>query len=167
MITLVLGGVRSGKSELAERLAGRHGPVTYVATGPSGAGMDERIAAHRARRPTDWATVEVAGAALVDVIVSASAGTLLVDSLGTWVAGHADLVVHSAALVNALTACAADVVLVSDEVGLSVHPETALGRRFQDVLGSLNRSVAAVADRAVLVVAGRIVELGPSIEDAE
>ncbi|MEM7287189.1 MAG: bifunctional adenosylcobinamide kinase/adenosylcobinamide-phosphate guanylyltransferase [Actinomycetota bacterium] len=167
MITLVLGGVRSGKSELAERLAARRGPVTYVATGPSGQGMEERIAAHRARRPADWGTVEVTTDGLARSIASVDDGTLLVDSLGTWVAGHHELRIDAAALLDALSACGADVVLVSDEVGLSVHPETELGRHFQDVLGALNRSVSAMADRTLVVVAGRVIELGAAIEEFE
>lgn len=167
MITLVLGGVRSGKSELAERLAGSAGAVTYVATGPTGQGMGERIAAHRARRPASWETVEVAGVELATAMTAADSGTLLVDSLGTWVASHPDLDPDVDALVAALVECVADVVLVSDEVGLSVHPETQLGRRFQDVLGTLNRRVSAAADRVLFVAAGRVVELGPTVETFE
>src|SRR4030095_8029561 len=91
MITLVLGGTRSGKSEVAESLAaGIADRVTYVATGsPSDADMAARIAAHRARRPAGWATVEAA-VDLPDVLAAAD-GPAIVDSLGTWVAAHADL----------------------------------------------------------------------------
>lgn len=167
MITLVVGGVRSGKSELAERLAGTGEAVTYVATGPTGQGMDERIAAHQARRPGSWETVEVSGADLATAVTASGGGTLLVDSLGTWVASHPDLDPDIDALVGALAGCVAHVVLVSDEVGLSVHPETELGRRFQDVLGTLNRRVSAVADRVLFVAAGRVVELGPTVETFE
>ena len=167
MITLVLGGVRSGKSELAERLAAAGGAVTCVATGPTGEGMEERIASHRARRPASWTTVEVAGAELAATVAAARTDTLLVDALGTWVASHAELDPDIDALVDALERCAVDVVLVSDEVGLSVHPETEIGRRFQDVLGAVNRRVAAVADRALFVAAGRVVELGSTVETFE
>src|SRR4030095_12204435 len=98
MITLVLGGTRSGKSEVAESLAaGIADRVTYVATGsPSDADMAARIAAHRARRPAGWATVEAA-VDLPDVLAAAD-GPAIVDSLGTWVAAHADLAPHVAGL---------------------------------------------------------------------
>ena len=162
MITLVLGGARSGKSAVAERLAGsRPGPVTYVATyalADDDVDMAARVAAHRVRRPAAWATVEAAGPALADV-VRATAGTVLVDALGTWVAGAPDLAIDAEALCAALAGRDGDAVVVSDEVGLGVHPETALGRRFRDALGSLNQAVAAVADEVLLVVAGRTLRL--------
>lgn len=166
MITLVLGGVRSGKSELAERLAGTGSAVTYVATGPRGEGMDDRIAAHRNRRPAGWVTLEVSGPDLAPA-VAAERGTILVDSLGAWVASHPDLDPGLDALVEALVGSGADIVLVSDEVGLSVHPETDVGRRFQDALGTVNRRVAHVCDRVLFVAAGRVLELGPTVETFE
>ena len=161
VITLVLGGTRSGKSALAERItASLSPPVCYVATGWAGddADLAERIAAHRARRPADWATVE-AGADLVPALLDNPDGTVLVDALGSWVARHDDLVVDATALVDALSARRGDTVVVSEEVGLSVHPATEVGRRFVDILGGLNRHVAAVADDVLLVVAGRVLRL--------
>jgi adenosyl cobinamide kinase/adenosyl cobinamide phosphate guanylyltransferase len=163
LITLVLGGTRSGKSEVAEALVGdAGGPVTYVATAlVTDDGMAARVAAHRDRRPAAWVTVEV-GADLAGALVAAS-GHVLVDSLGTWVAAHDDLAPDTDALCRALRDRAAagdgDTVLVSDEVGLGVHPTTAVGRRFADVLGALNRAVADEADRVLLVVAGRVLPL--------
>lgn len=161
MITLVLGGTRSGKSEVAEGLAAAGpGPVTYVATGRAAVGDDdmaERIARHRARRPSGWATVE-SGADLPAVLARLD-GCVLVDSLGTWIAGGADLAVDGAALCAALAARAGDTVVVSEEVGLGVHPPTPVGRRFADALGALNRDVAELADRVLLVVAGRVLPL--------
>jgi adenosyl cobinamide kinase/adenosyl cobinamide phosphate guanylyltransferase len=125
--------------------------------------MAARVAAHRARRPDAWATVE-AGADLAEV-VAGLAGTVLVDSLGTWVAGVPGLAPDVAALCDALRARdragAGDTIVVSEEVGLGVHPPTEVGRRFADALGTLNRAVAAVADRALLVVAGRALRLDP------
>ncbi|MDP9019431.1 MAG: bifunctional adenosylcobinamide kinase/adenosylcobinamide-phosphate guanylyltransferase, partial [Actinomycetota bacterium] len=139
MITLVLGGARSGKSAVAERLAGRWDlPVTYVATAvpdPGDADLAERIAAHRARRPAAWTTLE-AGPALPSVLRS-TPGTVLVDALGSWVAAVPGLAVDAGALCAALVERAGDAVVVSDEVGLGVHPATELGRRFRDVLGEL------------------------------
>ena len=154
MITLVLGGARSGKSAVAERLAGP-GPVTYLATGLA-ADMPERVAAHRARRPADWSTVETQD--LLGALASCR-GTVLVDSLTAWVAGAAEFSVDFAPLCRALAEHEGDVVVVSDEVGLGVHPSTAAGRLFRDALGVVNQAVAAVADEVLLVVAGRALHL--------
>lgn len=154
MITLVLGGARSGKSAVAERLAGV-GPVTYIAT-YTGSDMAARIEAHRARRPPAWSTVETADPAGA---VRAASGTVLVDSLTTWVAGVADFAVDASDFCAALVGHAGDVVVVSDEVGLGVHPSTESGRRFRDSLGLVNQAVAACADEALLVVAGRVLKL--------
>ena len=154
MIALVLGGARSGKSAFAERLAGSlPPPVTYVATGTaSDEDMAARIAVHRARRPPSWRTEEV-GADLVDGL-DRVAGTVLVDSLGSWVAA-CDLAPDVEALLAVLRRREGDAVLVSEEVGLGVHPPTALGVRFRDAVGEVNAAVAEVADDVRLVVAGR------------
>ena len=165
MITLVLGGTRSGKSEVAEALVAQAGgPVTYVATGrATDADMAARIAAHRARRPAAWATAEVVDAADLPGLVSELGGHVLVDSLGTWVAGDPGLSPDAAALCGALVARdragTGDTVVVSEEVGMGVHPPTEVGRRFADALGELNRAVADRADRVLLVVAGRVLSL--------
>ena len=161
MITLVLGGTRSGKSEVAEALAARGaGPVSYVATGvATDPDMAARIAAHRARRPASWETVE-AGVDLPGVLAGVP-GCVLLDSLGTWVASHPDLSPDGEALCRSLAARPADTIVVSEEVGLGVHPPTEAGRRFADALGTLNRQVAAVADEVLLVVAGRTLPLPP------
>ena len=162
MITLVLGGTRSGKSAVAEALAARRGgPVLYVATGSASDDPDmaERIARHRERRPAGWSTVE-AGAALADALVTHPTGTVLVDALGTWVAAHPDLDPDVDGLLVALAQRRGDTVLVSDEVGLGVHPSTEVGRRFRDVLGQVNTAVAAAADDVLFVIAGRVLPLG-------
>jgi adenosyl cobinamide kinase/adenosyl cobinamide phosphate guanylyltransferase len=161
MITLVLGGARSGKSMIAERLAGRHdAPVTYVATMAVGddADLGARVAAHQARRPSDWTTIE-AGADLARTL-RPLAGTVLVDSLGSWLAAQPEMTVDVHALCSALVDRRGDTVVVSDEVGLSVHPSSPPGRLFRDALGSLNQAVASVADATYLVVAGRVLSLG-------
>jgi adenosyl cobinamide kinase/adenosyl cobinamide phosphate guanylyltransferase len=135
--------------------------VTYVATAavdPDDADMAERIAAHRARRPSTWNTVE-AGADLVAAVLGQPDGPMLVDALGTWVAGHHDLAVDLDALLDALRRRSGPTVLVSEEVGLSVHPVSALGRAFVDVMGEVNRRVADAADEVLLVVAGRVLPL--------
>jgi adenosylcobinamide kinase/adenosylcobinamide-phosphate guanylyltransferase len=162
VITLVLGGTRSGKSEVAARLAAASGgPVTVLATASPGDDTDlaARIAAHRACRPPDWTTIEephaVAGA------LARVAGTVLLDALGTWIANGAGFSVDVPVLCDALRRRTGDTIVVSDEVGLSVHPPTESGRRFVDAVGSCNHAVATVSDRVLLVVAGRTLELGP------
>lgn len=165
MITLVLGGTRSGKSEVAERLAAAAPqPVVYVATARLDRGDEDhaaRIAAHRQRRPESWTTVECGDPHDLPAVLRVAAGTVLLDSLGTWVTAHPDLVVDPSDLVQALRDRDHDTVVVSEEVGLAPHAPTELGRRFVDQLGTTNQRVAEVADRVLLVVAGRTIELGP------
>lgn len=166
MIHLVLGGARSGKSAFAEALldpqptdAGGTGEhrIAYLATGRAEPGDDDmvaRIGRHRDRRGAMWETVEV-GAELAEHLCGLSPERpALVDALGTWVAAHPDLDADVAPVVEALRARTGLTVVVSDEVGLGVHPESAVGRRFRDVLGEVNQAVAAVADEVTLVVAG-------------
>ena len=161
MITLVLGGARSGKSAVAEQLAARLPvPVTYVATArvdPADADHVERVAAHRARRDPTWTTVEAADD-LAAALRSLS-GSVLVDSLGTWVSSAEGFEVDAGDLVAALRDRHGDTVVVSEEVGLGVHPSSDLGRRFRDALGTVNQAVAEVADQVLLVVAGRVLPL--------
>ena len=164
-VTLVLGGTRSGKSTVAEQLATElasrgGGTVTYVATASvTDEEMARRVAAHQARRPAAWSTVELASSTELPAVLAHLDGSVLVDSLGTWVASAPDLEVDAQALVHALQVRSGSTVLVSEEVGLAVHPATAVGRAFVDALGHLNQTVAAVAGRVLLVVAGRTVEL--------
>lgn len=161
MITLVLGGARSGKSAVAERLVARTGAtVTYVATAIVDQGDADhaaRVDAHKARRDPGWTTVE-AGSDLAGALRSAR-GTVLVDSLGTWVTAHADRLPDVAGLCAVLREREGDTVVVSEEVGLGVHPSSELGRRFRDALGEVNVTVAEVADEVLLVVAGRVLPL--------
>jgi adenosylcobinamide kinase / adenosylcobinamide-phosphate guanylyltransferase len=159
VITLVLGGARSGKSELAERLVERSGQaVTYVATGvATDDDMAARIAAHRTRRPQRWQTVE-AGRDLASIVAELE-GSVLVDSLGTWLARLDRFEDDFVGLADALAARPGDTVVVSDEVGLGVHPSSEVGRQFRDALGQLNRTVANASDEVLLVVAGRVIRL--------
>ena len=158
MLILVLGGARSGKSAMAEQLANRlPQPVTYVAT--LAAADDDielagRIAAHRARRPASWLTAEAEeklGEQLRELT-----GTVLLDSLGPWVALHQPADTAVAELCTALEQRAGDTVVVSDEVGLSVHPSSEAGLAFRDDLGDVNAAVAASANHTLFVVAGRV-----------
>jgi adenosyl cobinamide kinase/adenosyl cobinamide phosphate guanylyltransferase len=159
MLALVLGGAASGKSSVAERLIGECGDdVVYVATGiVTDADMAARIDAHRRRRPASWSTVESDD--LPSSVRALPARPAIIDSLGTWVAHTPDFAVDTEALVTALAARTAPTVVVSDEVGLGVHPETDVGRRFRDVLGHVNRRVGDVATDVLLVVVGRTIRL--------
>ncbi|MEV4491865.1 bifunctional adenosylcobinamide kinase/adenosylcobinamide-phosphate guanylyltransferase [Micromonospora coxensis] len=173
---LVLGGIRSGKSEFAESLVADAPTVRYVATAAAGDPEDTewaaRLAAHRERRPGSWTTEETAAdpRRLADVIAAAGPNeTLLVDDLGGWVTvlldpAHqpADDVATVAELAAAVRDTEARVVLVSPEVGLSLVPTTPLGRAFTDALGAANRAVADACDAVALVVAGQPVWLKPA-----
>lgn len=164
MRTLVLGGIRSGKSCWAEAAIGRHSPVRYIATGPAAGDDTEwalRIADHRSRRPPAWRTVEsadVAGNLRSDPVTAT-----LVDDLGGWLTavldrrGWADEPIDADVddLLAAVDGSAADLVLVSPEAGLTVVPATEAGRRFADELGLLNQRLAARCQQVVLVVAGQ------------
>jgi adenosyl cobinamide kinase/adenosyl cobinamide phosphate guanylyltransferase len=161
VVTLVLGGARSGKSVYAELLMdGRSMPVTYVATLRVGDDPDlsARVERHRQRRPATWRTVE-AGLDLIELLPTIP-GAILLDSLGGWVAAHGEVdTVDAVGLCRALAERTADTVVVSEEVGMGVHPSSASGRHFRDALGTVNQAVAALADHVFLVVAGRALRL--------
>jgi adenosylcobinamide kinase/adenosylcobinamide-phosphate guanylyltransferase len=168
---LVLGGARSGKSAYAERLVTASGlaPV-YIATAePGDAEMAERIAHHRARRGPTWRTVEEPEA--LEAALAAEAGpdrAVLVDCLTLWLSNlmlaEADIEQRSAALCRALPELPGRVVLVSNEIGLGLVPETPLGRRFRDAQGRLNQQVAAAVDSVVFVAAGLPLALKGQVE---
>lgn len=160
-VTLVLGGARSGKSRHAERLVAESGlaPV-YIATAAAlDNEMGERIAHHRARRGEGWLTIEEQ-IALPETIAreAGPARILLVDCLTLWLSNltfaEHDIEAQTARLLAALRAAAGPVILVSNEIGLGLVPETALGRRFRDAQGRLNQAVAEAADRVLFVAAG-------------
>ena len=165
-VTLVLGGARSGKSTHAEKLAtaSLHGApprqAVYVATAQAGdVEMATRIVAHRARRGTNWTTIEEP-LKLDEALASAAAHgqPVLVDCLTLWLSnvmlGGGDVDQAADDLVRALEGVAVPVVLVSNEVGLGVVPDTPLGRAFRDAQGRLNMRMAERADRVVLMTAG-------------
>lgn len=163
MIVLVLGGARSGKSAYAERRAARlPEPVSYVATAcvDGDADLAARVDEHRARRPSSWSTIE-AGPDVPEVL-RATRGTVVLDALGPWVAAAPAFDIDAAELRDALAGREGDTVVVSEEVGLGVHPSTAAGQQFRDALGELNQAVAVVAEEVVLVVAGRALRLEPA-----
>lgn len=166
-LTLLFGGARSGKSALAVALGKRHGrAVTYIATAPAvDDDMTARIERHRAERPASWSTTEepldLAGA-----IAAAPNTMILIDCLTLW---GSNLMWHDRSddEIRLLAGSTADlaaslptpVVAISNEVGLGIHPETALGRRYRDVLGRVNQAWVAAADTNLLLVAGRAIPL--------
>ena len=161
MIALVLGGARSGKSAYAERRAAPRARVVRGHRLRRRRRRPRRTAEeHRARRPESWTTIE-AGPDLPEVLRTTRA-TVVLDALGPWIATAPDFDIDGAELCDALAARDGDTIVVSEEVGLGVHPSTAAGQRFRDVLGELNQAVAAVADEVVLVVAGRALRLEPA-----
>lgn len=167
MLTFLVGGARSGKSTLAVEFGRRHdGPVVFVATAePFDDDLRARVDAHRAERP-GWPTLEVP----VD-LAGALAGTppdalVVVDCLTVWVGNlfhHLDGPTARGAAYDAFVDTAGTrsghTVVVSNEVGLGLHPDTPLGREYRDELGRLNQRVAGVADRCLFLVAGRALAL--------
>ena len=166
-LTLLLGGARSGKSALAVEIGRRHqGRVTFIATSPPSIDGDlsERIARHRAERPA-WPTIEepidLAGA-----LASAGDDLAIVDCVTLWVnnllhRGDDETAIETAAVDVAATTAArrGPTVVITNEVGLGVHPTTELGRRYRDLLGRVNQRWAAAADTSLLLVAGRAILL--------
>ena len=166
-LTLVLGGVRAGKSAFAQRLASSGKRVLFVATAEAGdAEMAARIAAHQASRPAEWDTLEEP-VALVEALRPVTNGydVVLLDCLTLWVSnllastqareGAGNWIIAQAeALLAVQRENDAEWVVVSNEVGLGVVPPTPLGRAFEDALGRVNQLFAAQADAVYLVTAG-------------
>lgn len=155
MITLVLGGARSGKSAYAESLFGAGG--VYIATAQVlDAEMKERVTLHQSRRGQNWQTVE----APIDLAQALCdhQGPALVDCLTLWTSnlllGERDAGQEIDGVIEALGKRKGDCVLVANEVGLGIVPDNALARRFRDLAGIVNQKVAAAADRVVFVAAG-------------
>lgn len=170
---VLIGGARSAKSSLAVEWGRRTAErVTYVATAPRpedalepDADMNERIDRHRLERPADWATIEetldLAGA------LDAAGGTpVIIDCLTLWTSNlmwvgrsDADIDVLATRTAERAAGYGRPVLAITNEVGLGVHPETELGRRYRDVLGRVNQRWVAASERAVMLVAGRAIEL--------
>jgi adenosylcobinamide kinase/adenosylcobinamide-phosphate guanylyltransferase len=167
-LTLLLGGARSGKSDLAVRAAGAFtGPVEVVVTAEArDAEMAARIERHRATRPAGWRTVE-APRELEAALRDADPGALVVvDCLTLWVSNLMEVGLDDAAVARraeeaaALAASrAAPTLVISNEVGSGIVPALALARRYRDLLGQVNATWAAAADQALLLVAGRALPL--------
>ena len=157
-VTLILGGARSGKSRFAESLAGTK--KFYVATAQA---LDDemklRIAAHQKQRGTGWVTHE----APFDLVTKLAAiddaeNFILLDCLTLWLSNlllaEADCAEMVFELIEHLKSAKANIVIVSNEVGLGIVPDNKLGRAFRDIQGIANQGVAAVAEHVVFIAAG-------------
>ena len=158
-ITFVLGGVRSGKSSYAEAVAGgRNRNKIYIATSEIlDNEMADRVKIHKDRRGEDWQTIEEP-LEIARIIGSSQPSIILVDCLTLWLSNllhkKMDVMRQIDVLVESLKATQAEVILVSNEVGLGIIPENTLARKFSDYAGILHQKVAEVADEVVLMVAG-------------
>ncbi|MBZ0169403.1 MAG: bifunctional adenosylcobinamide kinase/adenosylcobinamide-phosphate guanylyltransferase [Kofleriaceae bacterium] len=177
-IVLVLGGAASGKSEFAERYAvSLGGSVCYVATAePGDEEMRCRIERHKARRPPEWRTREVTRDLASHLTADSRSEIILVESLGMVLANHMAVVPQAGfgplelrgilrteigALVGLSASWKAVLIVVSEEVGLSLVPLTPFARGFSEQLGWCNQHTAALADEVYLVVAGISIRLKP------
>ena len=181
-IHLVLGGIRSGKSAHAERLAAEiagNAPVLYVATGVAvDAEMAERIQRHQQRRPQSWQTLEAplnpVGALRDHSQTTGPPAVLLLDSVDVWVSNlmlehegtpqaelEARIVGAARRLADYIREMDHEAVIVSSEVGHSLIATTSMGRGFQDLLGTVNQAMAEAADRVTMVFAGLPVPIKP------
>ncbi|PSH03285.1 MAG: bifunctional adenosylcobinamide kinase/adenosylcobinamide-phosphate guanylyltransferase [Acidobacteria bacterium] len=163
-ITLVLGGVRSGKSHYAQNLVTNGGRVAFIATAEAlDEEMRQRIARHREERPAGWTTLE-APLALEDAILECSGkfDIIVVDCLTLWTSnlmGAEDsqderIFARADRLCESLRQVTSSVVLVSNEVGCGIVPDNDAARLYRDLLGGVNQRVAAIADKVLLLVAG-------------
>lgn len=171
-LTMVLGGIRAGKSRHAQALAQRGDRVLYAATAEAGdEEMAARIAAHRAERPRDWATLEEP----IDVVEALEPrldtyDTVLLDCLTLWVSNlllqdpddgevQAKIQTQARRLIDLYEQSNSAWIVVSNEVGLGVIPATRLGRDYADALGRVNQQFAAAADEVIVMFAGLPVNL--------
>jgi adenosylcobinamide kinase/adenosylcobinamide-phosphate guanylyltransferase len=168
-LTFLLGGARSGKTALAVRMAGSwSGAVVFVATAEArDREMAARIERHRRERPARWTTLEVPMELAWALSGVPEDAFLVVDCLTLWVAnlleaGWTEEAVERAAGEAAALAAArtSPTVVVSNEVGMGIVPETSLGRTYRDLLGRVNTAFSQAAASAYLVVAGRVLDLG-------
>lgn len=170
-LTFLVGGARSAKSTLAVQLGEHHGgAVHFIATAePFDDDLRERVARHRAERPQAWTTAEVPVELAAAIADAPSDAFVIVDCLTVWLA---NLFVHvidaqrrtqcghdMLAALRERSASTSPIVVVSNEVGMGIHPDTPIGREYRDELGRLNQLVAAAADTSLLMVAGRAIRL--------
>ena len=174
-VTLVLGGVRSGKSHYAQQQGERASRVIFVATAQAyDDEMQRKIDLHRESRPQHWTTVEqpLALAAVIDGQGHAC-DLMIIDCLTFFAANLMDAYKEDAgaidaaitSLLSALASAPCSVVMVSNEVGSGVVPEYASGRRFRDLLGEINQKVARASSDVVMLFAGLPMALKGQLED--
>jgi adenosyl cobinamide kinase/adenosyl cobinamide phosphate guanylyltransferase len=167
-LTALVGGARSGKSDLAVRLGQSWpGEVSFVATATAGDDdMAARIARHKDERPSTWALAELPVFAAPDVDAIADDHLVIVDCL-TLLASNlmfadqseATIIDHVGQLAARLAARSAPSVVITNEVGLGVHPQTEIGRSYRDLLGRCNRALTDAAETSLFVVAGQVLPL--------
>ncbi len=167
-LTLLLGGARSGKSDLAVQLGHAwHGEVILAATATAGDDdMAMRIERHQHDRPHDWGLIEAPYFGADEAALVPEHALLIVDCLTMLVANlvfadrcDTEIDAHAVALADVLANRTAPTLVVSNEVGLGVHPESELGRRYRDLLGRVNRRVGTRSDDVLFVAAGRATRL--------
>jgi len=172
LLTVLLGGARSGKSSMAVEMGIRYGgPVAYIATAAAlDDDMAQRIRHHRAERPPEWHTVEepLDLIAAIDTAQAMAPETLtIIDCLTLWTTNMLLMVDHTDDEIRAVSdlvatraaASPTPIIAISNEVGLGVHPDTDLGRRYRDIHGWVNQSWTRAAGEALFVVAGRVLRL--------
>lgn len=166
--TLLLGGARSGKSDLAVRLGmAWPGDVILAATAEArDDDMAARIRRHQDERPTEWGLVEAPLLSAHDVVALDPNALLIIDCITLLVSNllHADkteaqIDEHASVLTHALISRSAPTLVISNEVGLGVHPTSDLGRHYRDVLGRYNKRIADRAQTSLFVAAGRVTQL--------
>lgn len=169
-LTLLIGGARSGKSSLAVDIGHRHHAagmaVSYVATAPViDDDMADRVARHREERPPEWTTVEEE-VDLAGTFERIPDGLVIVDCLTLWTSNmmwrdvsHDEIDQRARSTAEAAISRDGPTVVVTNEVGLGIHPETDLGRQYRDVLGRVNQVWATAASTSLLLVAGRAIPL--------
>jgi adenosylcobinamide kinase / adenosylcobinamide-phosphate guanylyltransferase len=179
MLTLILGGARSGKSRLAQRLASPAGRVSYVATArvDGDPEMAERIQQHRASRPDSWRTIEEP-LALSDAVDAAihNSDAVLVDCLTVWLSNlfwqhrnnapqQVEDVLRAELQRIVVAARRCHIILVSNELGCGTVPDAAVTRAFRDMQGRLNQWAAEAANEAILTVAGQPLYLKKAVSE--
>lgn len=163
--TVLLGGARSGKSDLAVKL-GEAWPNEVIIAATAEAGDDDmaqRISRHQAERPADWGVIEAPLLSAQEVVSVNPAALLIVDCITLLVSNllHADkteaqIDEHASILSHALVSRPSPTIVVTNEVGLGVHPTSELGRQYRDVLGRYNKRLADRAETTLFVAAGRV-----------
>lgn len=163
MVTLIVGGVGSGKSRYAQSLGQSSSPVVFIATAqPIDEEMSLKIQRHRLQRPSDWTTVEAPFEVETAIVQSAlSSSFLIVDCITTFTANllekaltRDEILKKIDGICSVLCQLKCSVAIVSNEVGSGIVPAFPSGRAFRELLGEANQKIARVSDNVILMVAG-------------